>query len=259
MRGALLPATVPELTSSWTRSGVVWYMACRSAGPPARGTMKLRALSIALMLTACTIQKAEEDDRPVEPNNNNQQQEEVRPDPRAPEGQELACSLCSSPCGRTPCYASQFGAAPPDTESVNGFYISSFEYWPWNNGAPSYPDDIGWGFYAGSEAAKNCMAASRAQLVEILNDPPPELLEFKKQHGVYAFYNWNNDYTDAANDAMAPLDYQYLWLYNENLIKWISETNRDGRCIIPSREELAKFASECISSYPNCQLTPESQ
>ncbi|HZO15168.1 MAG TPA: hypothetical protein VFB62_17960 [Polyangiaceae bacterium] len=208
------------------------------------------------LLAACTPVEVDEESQPAPSNTNQQQPPEEKADPRLPQGDELTCTSCGTPCGRTPCYATEHFIVPPDTEYIDGWFISSFEYWPYAEGPPAYPDEVGWGFYAGSPEAKKCMAASRAQLVEILADPPPELVAFREAHGVYAFYNWNNDYTGAFGDQLAPMDYQYLWLYNQNLIKWISETNRDGRCIIPSREELVKFASECINKFPNCSIAP---
>ena len=166
-----------------------------------------------------------------------------------------ACGSCDNPCEGEPCVP---GEAPPflsGEEWFGDFVIADYEYWPYNNGNPSYPDDIGWGFKAGSPQAQKCMAESRKILVEILQDPPMELVLLKDTfgtQGTYAFYNWNNDYTDAAGDALAQKTFQHLWLWEESFIKWISETNTDGRCVLPSRQDLIEFADACLPTYPNC-------
>ena len=94
------------------------------------------------------------------------------------------------------------------------------------------------------------MAEAHARLRKILEDPPQALLDLREKHGVRSFFNWNNDYTGAARDAMAYR--RDLWLYRSSLIKWISETNRDGRCVLPDRAALERFAKRCLDSYPSC-------
>ena len=139
-------------------------------------------------------------------------------------------------------------------EKVNGFTIVDIEVWPYTEKAPAYPDDIVWTYKDASAQAKACLAASRARLVDILtNDPPQELLDFQSRTKVSAFYNWNNDYTLAKKNQMASKSYQRMWLFEGRLMKWISETNQDGSCMLPTREALIAFAKACTTDvFPNC-------
>ena len=144
------------------------------------------------------------------------------------------------------------GQSLPEELDVNGFDFGGFEYWPYKEAQPIYPDKIQWGFEEGSDPARTCMAASTRALAEILQDPPESLLQLREKHHISSFFNWNNDYTGAQRNGMAHL--RKLWLYERSLIKWISETNTDGTCLIPTREELDRFATLCLDRYPNCSL-----
>jgi hypothetical protein len=173
--------------------------------------------------------------------------------PVEPTCDQTCDNLCTP---HDPCTPKPAPSSLPTEEWVNGFVLVNYEYWPYDNGPPSYPDDIGWSYVAGSEPAEACMAEAFEDLVQILQDPPDELLELKKTKNVYAFYLWNNDYTGARENGLAPEKYRHLWLYTTEgggyLIKWISETNNDGTCILPTRDDLIAFASGCIDSHPNC-------
>lgn len=46
--------------------------------------------------------------------------------------------------------------------------------------------------------------------------------------------------------------YEGLWLYQEGLIKWMSHTERDGTCRIPTRDDLVVFARSCLKTFPSC-------
>ena len=37
----------------------------------------------------------------------------------------------------------------PNQEWVNDYIIVDYEYWPYADGNQSYPNDIGWGYFAG--------------------------------------------------------------------------------------------------------------
>jgi hypothetical protein len=134
-----------------------------------------------------------------------------------------------------------------DDRAVNGFSIGGQEYWPYKEAPPLYPQKIRWGFSAGSAPAQKCMAKAERDLEAILQNPPAELVALKQQTGIASFFSWNNDYTDAARDGMAPPGFRRLWLYKGNLIKWISETNKDGSCLIPDRNDLRSFAQDCLN------------
>lgn len=135
----------------------------------------------------------------------------------------------------------------PREPAPNGFYFSGQEYWPYKEPQPLYPDKILWGYESGSEPAKKCMAAAQNELLKILNDPPKELLELRDKTGINSFFAWNNDYTGASANGMGSI--HHLWLYQGRLIKWISETNRNGKCLLPERKDLRALARNCLRNY----------
>jgi hypothetical protein len=143
----------------------------------------------------------------------------------------------------------------PVGETINGFSTGGFEYWPYKETPPLYPSKIQWGYDSGSEPAKKCMAAAFADLKEILRDPPPELVQLKEKYGIRSFFNWNNDMTDAPTRVRAQI--REIWLYQGRLIKWISETKRDGTCLLPERSDLVAFAKGCLEAPSSCNIETE--
>lgn len=166
--------------------------------------------------------------------------------------------MCPTHCdsetvGKLTCNAGEAASTQPSSQTIGRFTISDFEYWPWKEKDPIYPDKVLWGYKAGTPAAKKCMTEARAVLVDILtNDVPPELEELRAKHRVRSFYNWNNDMTDAPASRKLPEMYEGLWLYEESLIKWMSHTERDGSCRLPNRDDLVTFAKACLKTFPNC-------
>ncbi len=126
-------------------------------------------------------------------------------------------------------------------EHVSGYSTGGVEYWPYAQPQPLYPDKIQWGYEAGSEAAQKCQGASLYRLTKYLASPPTELIKFSERTGVRGFYQWNNDMTGAAEGVRAM--HPNLWLYENSLIKWISQTNRDGTCTLPTVDDLKRFAN----------------
>jgi hypothetical protein len=167
--------------------------------------------------------------------------------------------MCPTHCenatvGKLTCNPGEAAASQKSSEKIGRFTISDFEYWPWKEKDPIYPDKVLWGYKAGTPAAMKCMTEARKVLVDILtNDVPPELEELRVAHpGVRSFYNWNNDMTDAPASRKVPEMYEGLWLYEEGLIKWMSHTERDGSCRLPNRDDLVTFAKACLKTFPNC-------
>lgn len=136
----------------------------------------------------------------------------------------------------------------PKNKSGGGFSYGGCEYWPFAVSASPYPDHIVWGCSPGSSPEANaCMAAGMRRLAVILQDPPQELLDLKAQRGISSFFNWNNDYYGAPDGRQGT---ERLWLYNGSLIKWITMTDRDGSCRLPTREDLIDFAKGCLEATP---------
>jgi hypothetical protein len=152
------------------------------------------------------------------------------------------------------------------TGTVGKFQITGFEYWQWVKGAHVYDNgaSVAWGYNGEgepqakppvlpTEQSRACMAEANKVLNDILkNDVPPELEAFRAKTGVNAFWQWNNDMTGTDVGIEAPKEYQSLWLYDMRLIKWMSHTDRDGTCRLPTKADLVKFAKGCIKSFPNC-------
>lgn len=138
----------------------------------------------------------------------------------------------------------------PEESYINGFSIGGEEFWPYKEAEPIYPNKVQWGFEAGSEPARKCMAEGMRALARILQDPPQSLLQLREKHGIDSFFQWNNDYTGAPRDGMGR--FRRIWLYESSLIKWISETNKDGTCMIQTKEDLDRFATRCLDTFPNC-------
>jgi len=152
------------------------------------------------------------------------------------------------------------------TGTVGNFEITGFEYWQWVKGDHVYDNgaSVAWGYNGEgepqakppvlpTEQSKACMAEANKVLNDLLkNDVPPELEAFRAKTGVNAFWQWNNDMTGTAPGVEAPKEYQSLWLYDKRLIKWMSHTNRDGTCRLPTKADLVKFSKGCIKTFPNC-------
>ena len=195
------------------------------------------------------------------------------PAPEVDAGVDAATCDCPSSCasdepGWSVCAPRPAPARVPASQKLGKYQIGNFEYWPYKhpNPYPSYTicgfdgeQECGWNGPAKGmppEPARQCMAEARAVLVDILtNDVPPELDELRTKHGVFKFWNWNNDMTDAPA-GRTPTS-RGLWLYDGSrgdggLVKWISETERDGRCHLPTRDDLVRFAKACVVDFPNC-------
>ncbi len=187
----------------------------------------------------------------------------------APEADPCACpNTCASTTesdGRLVCKP----AAPPETlpegQQIGKYQITGYEYWQWKKKDPyAGGDEVAWGYNGDGEpqanppvlptdASRACMAESRKVLEDILtNDVPPELDELRVKHKLVAFWQWNNDMTDTKAGVEASDDYQSLWLFDSRLIKWMSHTERDGTCRLPTRADLVKFAKGCSTAFPTC-------
>ena len=161
--------------------------------------------------------------------------------------------------------------APADLNSgrkVNGFALTGFEYWQWKKPDPyDGGNEVAWGYNGDGEpktgvmptdASRACMAESFRTLEAILeNDPPQELKDLQAKHGVQQFWFWNNDMTDAKASVKVPKNNSELWLFmgdrgDGGLIKWISSTERDGTCKLPTRNDIVLFAKNCLTKFPSC-------
>ena len=121
------------------------------------------------------------------------------------------------------------------------FRLGGTEFWQkWSEGLnPTYS------YYAGTEAGKRCMYASARRFEAIMKDPPPVLAQLREESNWSgSFFNWNDDYSQSTwGDGSKPR----LWAWRTTLIKWISQTNLDGSCYLPTWEMVESLGLKCLA------------
>lgn len=125
--------------------------------------------------------------------------------------------------------------------SAEGFNLGGTEFWQkWSGGHnPTYS------FSEGSDAGRLCMQASAIRFETIMKDPPAELAKLRDEtNWSGSFFNWNDDYSksDWGDGSGAR-----LWAWRTTLIKWISQTKKDGSCLLPTRDLVARAATSCLA------------
>ena len=136
-------------------------------------------------------------------------------------------------------------AAPAFYDRPNGgqFYLSGTEFWQkWSGGHnPTYS------FSDGTDAGRRCMQASAIRFGEIMKDPPAELVQLRAESSWGgSFFNWNDDYSDP--NAYGNGSSARLWAWRTHLIKWISQTRRDGTCYLPTLDQVTRAARACLTT-----------
>jgi hypothetical protein len=132
--------------------------------------------------------------------------------------------------------------AYPDA-GTTGFNLGGTEFWQkWSGGHnPTYS------FSEGTDAGRMCMQASAIRFEAILKDAPVELVKLNTEtNWSGSFFNWNDDYSNPASfgDASGAR----LWAWRTGLIKWISQTKKDGSCFLPTREMVIRAANACLQT-----------
>mgnify|MGYP001316650264 CR=1 FL=1 len=137
---------------------------------------------------------------------------------------------------------------PEDLEAPNydyprvdsGFFLSGTEFWQkWPGGEnPTYS------YSEGSDYGRRCMYASALRFQALMENPPESMVQLRdesKWSG--SFFNWNDDYGNEASwgDGSSAR----LWAWRTSLIKWISQTNQDGSCYLPTLDMLEILATDC--------------
>lgn len=132
----------------------------------------------------------------------------------------------------------------PDGGSFN---LNGTEFWQkWSGGHnPTYS------FGEGTDAGRLCLQASAIRFETIMKEPPAELVKLDADtNWSGSFYNWNDDYSQSDyGDGSAPR----LWAWRTGLIKWISQTKKDGSCLLPTRDLVIKAATACLTYGPEIQ------
>jgi hypothetical protein len=133
--------------------------------------------------------------------------------------------------------------APPyeRAQVTTRFRLSGTEFWQkWTGGLnPTYQ------YSEGTVFGRRCMFASARRFEAIMNNPPPAIDELRdNSRWSGGFFNWNDDYSqsDWSDGSSAR-----LWAWRTTLIKWISQTNRDGSCYLPTYDMVETAALSCQS------------
>jgi hypothetical protein len=159
--------------------------------------------------------------------------ERCRPDPFA-EARDVTKAHVTFPAGTEAPASYQYPRG-------NGFSLGGTEFWQkWSGGHnPTYS------FSEGTDAGRLCMQASAIRFEEIMKDAPAELVRLRDESSWGgSFFNWNDDYSRSEwGDASGPR----LWAWRTSLIKWISQTKKDGSCLLPTRELVIKAATSCLA------------
>lgn len=128
-----------------------------------------------------------------------------------------------------------------DYPQATGFNLGGTEFWQkWSGGHnPTYS------FSAGTDAGRLCMQASAIRFESIMANAPAELTQLDEAtNWSGSFFNWNDDYSGPSSfgNASGPR----LWAWRTGLIKWISQTAKDGSCHLPTRDLVIKAARTCL-------------
>jgi hypothetical protein len=127
-----------------------------------------------------------------------------------------------------------------DYPSVSGYSLGGTEFWQkWPGGEnPTYS------FNDGTAFGRRCMNASAIRFEAILGESI-EALDFLKESSNWSgsFFNWNDDYSQSTwSDGSSAR----LWAWRTTLVKWISQTNKDGSCYLPTESMVLDLATECL-------------
>lgn len=122
----------------------------------------------------------------------------------------------------------------------SGFGLGGTEFWQkWAGGHnPTYS------YGEGSEAGRKCMRASAIRFEAIMADPPESMVTLRDETNWSGrFFNWNDDFSEGSGDARGAV----LWAWKTGLIKWISQTDSDGTCHLPTLDIVERAAAACLS------------
>jgi hypothetical protein len=129
-----------------------------------------------------------------------------------------------------------------DYPRADGFSLGGTEFWQkWPDGHnPTYS------FSEGTDAGRRCMQAAAYRFEAIMAEPPQALVQLRDQSNWSgSFFNWNDDYSMSEwSDGSGAR----LWAWRTGLIKWISQTKRDGSCYLPTLDLVDRAAQDCLAT-----------
>jgi len=135
--------------------------------------------------------------------------------------------------------------APTSYDYPDGgdFHLNGTEFWQkWSGGKnPTYS------FSDGTDAGRRCMQAAAIRFETIMKDPPAELVKLNADtNWSGSFFNWNDDYSN--ENSYGDASGARLWAWRTSLIKWISQTKKDGSCLLPTRDLVIAAAKACLQT-----------
>lgn len=91
-----------------------------------------------------------------------------------------------------------------------------------------------------------CSVASALRFAAVMHAPPADLVRLLNETTWEGrFYNWNDDFSMPASEGDGSA--AELWAWQDYLIKWISQTNRDGTCYLPTYSMLEAALTNCLA------------
>jgi len=139
-------------------------------------------------------------------------------------------------------FPEDFDAPPYSYPSVStGFSLGGTEFWQKFSGGqnPTF------NYNEGTDYGRRCMYASSRRFEAIMSNPPEALKVLKANTNWNgSFFNWNDDY--GQEDAWGDASSARLWAWRTTLVKWISQTSKDGSCYLPTLDMVQTLIVDCL-------------
>lgn len=125
---------------------------------------------------------------------------------------------------------------------VTQFNMNGWEWWQqWPGGfGPTFE------YEEATPAGIVCSVAAALRFAAVMHTPPEGIVRLLNETTWEGrFFNWNDDYSmpSSSGDGTG----SELWAWRDYLIKWISQTNRDGTCYLPTYSMLESAAASCLA------------
>lgn len=122
----------------------------------------------------------------------------------------------------------------------HGFSLGGTEFWQkWSGGKnPTYS------YSDGTDAGRKCMQASAIRFQAIMADPPATYT-YARENTSWSgsHFNWNDDYSHEAASGSARG--ATLWAWRTGLMKFISQTGKNGKCYLVTRAQVEAAGVVC--------------
>jgi len=145
----------------------------------------------------------------------------------------------------------EFVVIPPETPRptymdlfpgvADPFNMNGWEWWQkWPGGLnPTFESE------EASDAGMRCSVASALRYAAIMQEPPEDVRRMLSETTWEGrFFNWNDDFSHRQAEGAA--DGAVLWAWEWYLVKWISQTDADGNCYLPTQTMLERAAENCL-------------